>query len=363
MTDKTPVRVVFDGSGVATGLGEFQTGETVPLANGGTGSALSIGTAGQVMRVNAAGTGLEFADQGDIDVIASSDSTGVQVQDDLNISGTLSANNIDVNSIVSRDSTEVVIDDGFRVTGTANIPTLEVNQLSSGDSPAIQLNDSINISGTATASSFVGDGSNLTNLVTTLQIFADDSTTMEVDLKSENLQISGGNSISTSTSSTQTLTIALADDITVNAISSNDSTEVHVNDAMRVSGDLQIGGAMIFGGALKSNDSTAIQIQDGLNVSGVITSGGTPTNADDVTTKSFVESNFAKSGFPNSTATSFPTSDDSSATDYQEGSDGIGSATTIDAFGVSLITLFDCMEPIGSTATTDLGSSESFVGE
>ena len=68
MTDKTPVRVVFDGSGVATGLGEFQTGETVPLANGGTGSALSIGTAGQVMRVNAAGTGLAFAGEGDISI-------------------------------------------------------------------------------------------------------------------------------------------------------------------------------------------------------------------------------------------------------------------------------------------------------
>ncbi len=36
MVDKTPVRVVFDSSNVATGLGEFQTGETVPLANGGT---------------------------------------------------------------------------------------------------------------------------------------------------------------------------------------------------------------------------------------------------------------------------------------------------------------------------------------
>ena len=75
MADKTPVRVVFDASNVATGLGEFQTGETVPLANGGTGSALSIGSANQVLRVNAGATALEFVDAGDIDIIASSDST------------------------------------------------------------------------------------------------------------------------------------------------------------------------------------------------------------------------------------------------------------------------------------------------
>ena len=322
MADKTPVRVVFDSNDVATGLGEFQSGETVPLANGGTGSALTIGSANQVLRVNANRTGLEFVDAGDIDIIASSDSTGVQVQDDLNVSGTLSVNVLDVNTISSNDSTEVVVSDGFRVTGTANIPTLESSTLTTA---------SLNASGTVTANAFSGDGSALTNLVTTLQIFADDSTTMEVDLKNENLQISGGNNITTSTSSTQTLTIEMSDDITVNTIS--------------------------------SSDSTAIQVQDGLNVSGIITSGGTPTNADDVTTKSFVESNFAKTGFPNSTATSFPTTDDSSATDYQEGSDGIGTATTIDAFGVSLITLFDCMEPIGGTASTDLASSESFVGE
>ena len=71
MADKTPVRVVFNSDNVATGLGEFQATETVALSHGGTGTSLSIGTTGQVLRVNAAGTGLEFADQGDVDVIAS----------------------------------------------------------------------------------------------------------------------------------------------------------------------------------------------------------------------------------------------------------------------------------------------------
>ena len=118
MVDKTPVRVVFDSDNVATGLGEFQTGETVPLANGGTGAALTIGQAGQVFRVNPAGTAMEFADQGDIDVIASSDSTGVQVQDDLNISGTLSVNHLDVNEMQSVDSTGITIKDDLLLQGT-----------------------------------------------------------------------------------------------------------------------------------------------------------------------------------------------------------------------------------------------------
>ena len=37
MTDKVPIRTVFDSSGNATGLAEFQSGETEGHAHGGTG--------------------------------------------------------------------------------------------------------------------------------------------------------------------------------------------------------------------------------------------------------------------------------------------------------------------------------------
>ena len=59
MSSKTPVRAVFDGS-TATGLAEFQTGEFIPLSHGGIGAALSIGTAGQVLKVNSGASALEF---------------------------------------------------------------------------------------------------------------------------------------------------------------------------------------------------------------------------------------------------------------------------------------------------------------
>ena len=48
MADKTPVRVVFNSSNVATGMAEFQSGETISTSHGGTGLS-SIGTAGQVL--------------------------------------------------------------------------------------------------------------------------------------------------------------------------------------------------------------------------------------------------------------------------------------------------------------------------
>jgi hypothetical protein len=59
MTDKVPIRTVFDSSGNATGLAEFQSGETVGHIHGGTGLS-SLGSAGQVLKVNAAGNAIEF---------------------------------------------------------------------------------------------------------------------------------------------------------------------------------------------------------------------------------------------------------------------------------------------------------------
>ena len=60
MANKTPIRAVFNDSNVATGLAEFQSGDTIGLTHGGLGVSLSIGTAGQVLKVNSGATALEF---------------------------------------------------------------------------------------------------------------------------------------------------------------------------------------------------------------------------------------------------------------------------------------------------------------
>ena len=60
MSSKTPIRAVFNDSNVATGLAEYQSGEFIPLTHGGLGASLSIGSAGQVLKVNSGGSALEF---------------------------------------------------------------------------------------------------------------------------------------------------------------------------------------------------------------------------------------------------------------------------------------------------------------
>ena len=60
MSSKTPIRAVFNDSNVATGLAEYQSGEFIPLSHGGIGAALSIGSAGQVLKVNSGASALEF---------------------------------------------------------------------------------------------------------------------------------------------------------------------------------------------------------------------------------------------------------------------------------------------------------------
>ena len=62
MSAKTPIRTVFNASNVATGLAEYQSGEFIPLSHGGLGAALSIGSAGQILKVNSGASALEFSD-------------------------------------------------------------------------------------------------------------------------------------------------------------------------------------------------------------------------------------------------------------------------------------------------------------
>jgi len=60
MANKTPIRAVFNDAGTATGLSEFQSGDTIGLTHGGLGASLSLGTAGQVLKVNSGASALEF---------------------------------------------------------------------------------------------------------------------------------------------------------------------------------------------------------------------------------------------------------------------------------------------------------------
>ena len=58
MADKTTVKATITGSNV-TGLAEFQSSDTIAIADGGTGLG-AVGSAGQVLKVNSSGNALEY---------------------------------------------------------------------------------------------------------------------------------------------------------------------------------------------------------------------------------------------------------------------------------------------------------------
>ncbi len=155
MADKTPVRVVFNESNVATGLAEFQSGETVPVANGGTGLS-SIGSAGQILKVNAAGSALEFGAEGDIsitnlvaptnaDLTFTTSGTGNIVLDAVTVRGT---------TFSAADSTKITIAEALDVTGALTFSGITLPTSDGSAGQVLQTNGSGTLS---FASISVGD--------------------------------------------------------------------------------------------------------------------------------------------------------------------------------------------------------------
>lgn len=106
------------------------------------------------------------------------------------------------------------------------------------------------LSGSFTGS-FVGEGSGLTGLVSTLNIIGSDASTGAVQLKTQNLTITGATNEIDTTVSGQTVTIGLVNnpvitgDITIggNTISSSTATAIELNGSdVEVRGDLQVSG-------------------------------------------------------------------------------------------------------------------------
>ena len=82
MASKIPLRAVFNASNVATGLAEFQSGDFIPLTHGGLGAALSIGTAGQVLKVNSGASALEFGSvEASFNIDGMTDGTSITIVD------------------------------------------------------------------------------------------------------------------------------------------------------------------------------------------------------------------------------------------------------------------------------------------
>lgn len=240
MSSKTPIRTVFNDSGVATGLAEFQTGEFVPLSHGGIGAALSIGSAGQVLKVNTGGSALEF---GNVEAI-------------VNIDGATDKTSA---TLVAGD--QILLSDGGtegRVTlsqldtlFSATSKTLTGKTIAAGSNTISGLTNS-NLSGSAGITN-----ANLANSAVTV----------------------GTTSISLGASAT---TIAGVSDLTAgsiniagNVIKSTDSTvvEIGAGDGLSVAGNLTVAGNMTVTGTTTTLSSTNTVVSDKLYELGNGTSG------------------------------------------------------------------------------------------
>ena len=239
MADRTPVRVVFNDAGVATGLAEFQSGDTIPVSAGGTGLT-SIGSAGQIIKVNAAGTGLEFGAEGDI-----------------SITNLVAPSNADLT---------------FRTSGTGNIVldaiTVRGTTFSAADSTKITLAESVDITGTLTASGIsfpTSDGSANQVLATngsgTLSFI---SAAQTGDLSFIGSTINGSSNADITIQPAGTGNIVL-DAVTINGttLSAADSTKITIAEAVDITGALSANTSLVIAG----DGATVTGIKDEDNMS------------------------------------------------------------------------------------------------
>ena len=217
MSSKTPVRATFSGSNV-TGLAEYQSGEFVPLTHGGLGASLSIGSAGQVLKVNGAGNAIEFgAVEAIINIDGATDLTGATLQTtdllmlsdggtegrvtlaqlDTLFSGTtatltnktLTSPKFNENVALTATSTELNLLDG--ITAIADEDDMSSN---SATSLATQQSIKAYVDSQVTASD--------------LDFQGDSGGALSIDLDSETMTFTGGTGIDTSGSG-NTLTVAI----------------------------------------------------------------------------------------------------------------------------------------------------------
>jgi hypothetical protein len=193
MSVKTPIRTVFDGSGNATGLAEYQSGEFIGLTHGGIGASLSIGSAGQVLKVNNGGSALEF---GNVEAV-------------LNIDGMTDGSAV---ALVAGDKIPFSDAGAEKFTTPANIDTFITTTTQTLQNKTISsANNTLTISGAQATLTAIGNSS-LTN--SSFNIVDDSSTTSTISL-GESLKIAGtSNEIETSISGDQ-VTIGLPNNVVI----------------------------------------------------------------------------------------------------------------------------------------------------
>ena len=343
MTQKTPIRTVFDESNNATGLAEFQSGEFIGLTHGGLGASLSIGSAGQVLKVNSGGTAVEFGN----------------VDDVLNIDGAT-----DLTGVTLATTDQLLVSDG----GTEGRVTLA--QLDTLFISTTQTLTNKTISGSSNTLSNIGNSS-LTNSSIT---FAGDSGSDSASL-GETLTVAGGTGIDT-TGTSNTITVAI--DSTVATLTGSQTLTNKTITSPTVSGLALSDSSIVFEGSTDDTNETTLTATDPTadrtitlpNASGGIPVFATaPTSAitDGTDGQALVTDgsgvlSFATiaANFPQSTLVVAPGSEgnfdlafDPTQSTQETPFESVGS----DAFGIATSSVvFSAMDPTGDVDTVDLGA-------
>ena len=286
MADKKPIRTVFNSDNVATGLAEFQTGETVGLDHGGTGVALSIGTAGQVIKVNSDGNALEFgAVEAIINIDTATNLTGqtlvsadqFMVSDNgtegratlgqigpalTNVPNSSLTNSTVTISDDSSTTVSVPLGGGFTILGGSGITTSlsgsEMTIATDGGVVTETSTDTLtnkSISGSTNTLSAIANSS-LTNSTVTI---SDDSSTSTVVPLGAGFTILGGSGINTSLNGSE-MTI-VADNVPTSSLSgtiSNDQLAGSIANTKLSNSSVSFGGVSLALGA--SDDTPAFDL-------------------------------------------------------------------------------------------------------
>ena len=123
MADKTPVRVVYNSSNVATGLAEFQSAESVGYAFGGTGLTNLVAPTNADLKLTTSGTGNIVLDAITIrgTTLSAADSSTININEGLIVDGTASV------SGTLTASTSLALATGATVTGILDEDAMGTN--------------------------------------------------------------------------------------------------------------------------------------------------------------------------------------------------------------------------------------------
>jgi len=167
MAEKTPIRTVFNESGTATGLAEFQSGEFIGVTYGGIGT--NTLTANSILLGNGTSAVQNSVIQISGSTISSSDSSLITIDDGLSVTGNLTVSGTITGTISSSSSTLGNVQIG--VTGANEIDTSSGNLTIDSAGGTVTVDDNLTVSGNTTITG------NLTVNGTTTTV---NSTTIEI---------------------------------------------------------------------------------------------------------------------------------------------------------------------------------------